>query len=171
MLKLMGIAALACALLYTFYSPTPKEAEDAPTPAQMLTRDSPTPAPSLLARAAMAAGLELPDYARNVSGCFGEMLSEEKLNRFLDVLPGPAGATLASVLAVGEDAWSARLYGDDAGAGLCLPKREIIVRVPGLSFMDLRALMENGSRGGSVQGFVRGLKDSATNLFKGTAWQ
>ncbi len=140
MLKLLAGAALASALLYSLYAPSSEEVPSTST--QSAQGESAPPATSFIARAAMAVGLELPEYYSNQGGCFGEVLSEEKLRRLLATLPPAASAALSSVLAAGEDAWSAQLYGDDQGAGLCLPKREVIVRIPGLSFSDLRATIE-----------------------------
>jgi hypothetical protein len=113
------------------------------------------------ARVLAGIGIETLPYQQAQDGCFGEVLSEEKLGALLSALPAQAREALDQTLSVSEDLWRARLYTDEKGTGLCLPSRELIVRLPVPSIERLRDAV---GQTGAWDEALKGARDAANQL-------
>jgi len=70
---------------------------------------------------------ELPE-----TGCTQSVLTREKANALLDAVPEGMRQNLYEALALGELVWSAQLYLNEDGVGVCLPGRDRLIMLPGV---------------------------------------
>lgn len=72
--------------------------------------------------------VELPEQ-----GCSASLLSAEKLEELLLLLPPTQSEALGKLLNASSDVWQASLYQGELGAGLCLPSKNTLVVLPQLN--------------------------------------